>query len=242
MIETVLSDSNAPTLNASRPKAAIHSGSGFHLAATQMFLLAILVATAPSAIAQNRGPERDAWQHPAQVMDELGIHAGSAVADVGCGRGYFTFRIAKRVGPTGKVYAVDLQESWIDEISKRASAEGLREIHVIQSKPDDPELPKDSLDVVLAMNTYHEWRQNQAMLSHIYQALKPGGLFALIDSNAPTGHSREYYHLEHRMPESMERADVLHAGFVLLRQPPGFTRTEDHKEFYFLIFQKQVGR
>jgi predicted methyltransferase len=205
-------------------------------------LLAILIVAAISANAQNRGPERDAWNHPDQVMNELGIHAGSVVADVGCGRGYFTFRMAKRVGPTGKVYAIDLQEHWIEEIKKRAAAEGLKQIAAIQGKPGNPELPVNSLDVVFAMNTYHEWRQNQAMLSRILQALKPGGLFALIDGKAPVGHSRDYYHFEHRMPESMERADALDAGFAFLRELPGFTQPDDQKVFYFIVFRKPAAR
>jgi predicted methyltransferase len=207
--------------------------------AVSSFLLVAILLTAPAcARAQNRGPERDAWQHPSEVMDELGIHAGASVADVGCGRGYFTFRMAKRVGLGGKVYAVDLDERWIREIRKRAASEGLKQIQALLGKPDDPELPAGTLDVVFAMNTYHEWRQNEAMLSHIYQALKPGGLFALIDGDASLGHSREYYHLEHRMPQSMERSDVLQAGFKFLRQEPGFTQPDDQKKFYFLVFQK----
>ncbi len=242
MVETILLNPNAAKWSATRLNPAKRSSRPLHQGAAGMLLLAILVTVPGCAKAQNRGPQRDAWQHPVQVMDELGIHAGSAVADVGCGRGYFTFRMAKRVGATGKVFAVDLRQSWIEEIRKRAAAEGLKQIQAVQGKPDDPELPKDSLDVVFAMNTYHEWRQNEAMLSHIYQALKPGALFALIDGKARTGHSREYYHVEHRMPESMERSDVLHAGFVFLRQAPGFTQPDDQKQFYFLVFQKPIAQ
>ena len=241
MIEVVPRDFDAGFSGASHLKPATYSWRGLRQTVAGLLLFAVLAAASGCAHAQNRGPERDVWQHPDQVMDELGIHAGSVVADVGCGRGYFTFRMAKRVGPSGKVYAVDLQESWIDEIRKRASSEGLKQIRATQGEPDDPELPKDGLDLVFAMNTYHEWRQNEAMLNHIYQALKPGGIFALIDGKAPTGHSREYYHLEHRMPESMERADVLHAGFVFVRQLPGFTQPDNQKQFYFLVFQKPIG-
>ncbi|HUY13599.1 MAG TPA: class I SAM-dependent methyltransferase [Terriglobia bacterium] len=242
MVETIPACPDAAKLTAAQRRLAGFSPRPLGHGAAGMLLLALLVMAQACAHAQNRGPKRDAWQHPGQVMDELGIHTGSVVADVGCGRGYFTFHMAQRVGPSGKVYAVDLQQSWIDEIRKRAAAEGLKQIRALQGKPDDPELPKDSLDVVFAMNTYHEWRQNVAMLNHIYLALKPGALFALIDGNAATSHSREYYHLHHRMPESMERADVLHAGFVFLRQEPGFTQPDDQKQFYFLVFQKPVAQ
>ncbi|MGH9452670.1 MAG: hypothetical protein ACRD2O_01715, partial [Terriglobia bacterium] len=98
MIETVPPDSDADALSASRLKPATHSWRGLRQTAAGLLLLAILAAAPDCAHAQNRGPARDAWQHPDQVMDELGIHAGSVVGDVGCGRGYFTFRMAKRVG------------------------------------------------------------------------------------------------------------------------------------------------
>ncbi|MGH9431262.1 MAG: class I SAM-dependent methyltransferase [Terriglobia bacterium] len=240
MFETIPADPDA-ALAAIPLKPVPYSGHALRQGATGLLLLAILITAPAVANAQNRGSARDAWNHPAQVLDDLGIHPESVVADVGCGRGYFTFRMAKRVGPAGKVYAVDLDESWIEQIRKRAAAEGLKQIVAIQGKPDNPELPVNSLDVVFAMNTYHEWRQNEAMLSHILRALKPGGLFALIDGKAPTGHSREYYHFEHRMPESMERADALHTGFVFLRQLPGFTQPDDQKQFYFLVFQKPAA-
>ena len=242
MVETILPSPDAAKLTAAQRLGARLSPRRLSHGAAAMLFLALLVLAQACAHAQNRGPERDAWQRPGQVMDELGIHAGSFAADVGCGRGYFTFRMAQRVGPTGKVFAVDLRQGLIEGIRKRAAAEGLKQIQAIQSQPSDPELPGVRLDVVFAMNTFHEWRQYNAMLSHIYKALKPGGLFALIDGAARPGHSREHYYAEHRMPESMERANVLHAGFVFLRQEPGFTQPDDQKHFYFLVFQKPAAQ
>ena len=70
--------------------------------------------------AQEDHEGRDAWQHPEQVMDVLGVKAGSRVADVGCGRGHFSFRLARRVGPQGKVYAEDTDEKELNKIRQRA--------------------------------------------------------------------------------------------------------------------------
>ena len=197
-----------------------------------------LFACPPAAFAQNSGPERDAWQHPERVLDALGIRAGSAVADVGCGRGYFTFKLAARVGVQGKVYAVDLREYDLASIRREANDDHLTQIETVQGAEDNPRLPGDSLDAVLVMNAYHEFTERQAMLAGIYRALKPGGLLALIDGAAPAGHPRDYYAGWHRLPEPFEREDALQAGFKFLRSEPGFTRTDDGKQFYFLLFEK----
>ena len=139
-------------------------------------LLTPLLGLPACSPAQNSGPERDAWQRPAEVMDELGIRAGSVVADVGCGRGYFTVRLAERVGPQGKVYAEDIDNDVLDAVRREVKKSGFAQVETIVGKPDDPGLPPASVDVVLAMNTYHEWRKYDAMLQGLYRALKPGGL------------------------------------------------------------------
>ena len=205
---------------------------------TAFALLAWLVSQAACSRAQNSGPERDRWQHPDQVLDELGVKQGSVVADVGCGKGYFTLKLAERVGSSGKVYAEDVQDDVLGNVRKEADKRGLRQIETVLGAGNDPRLPAESLDAALAMDTYHEWIQNDAMLDQIYAALKPGGLFGLIDGATEPGKSREDYHSMHRMPESMERADVLRHHFRVLRQGPGFTRPNDGKTYYFVIFQK----
>lgn len=202
-------------------------------------LLWILAAALVSpACAQNSGPERDAWQRPREVMDELGIKPGHVVADVGCGRGYFAFYLARRVGLQGKVYAVDTKDDVLSDVRREALQQKLGQVQTILSAADDPKLPTDTLDVVLAVNTYHEWRDYDAMLDHLYQALKPGGLYATIDAAARPGEPREDYYERHRMPEELERADAERHGFRFLRKEPGFVRTNDRRQFYFLVFQK----
>ena len=171
-------------------------------------------------------------------MDALGIRPGSVVADVGCGRGYFTFHLAERVGPRGKVYAEDVKDDELAEIRREAKTKGLIQIETISGTSDDPSLPTSALDVVLIVNAYHEMRQYNAMLAGIYKALKPGGLLALIDGATEPGGYRETYYSRHQMPEEVEREDAQRNGFHFLRQEPGFTRTDDQKKFYFLILEK----
>ncbi len=202
-------------------------------------LLATAILT--PARPQNSGRERDAWQRPTQVMDELGIHAGSAVADVGCGEGYFTFRLAWRVGAAGRVYAEDVDAEALSDVKNRAERQDLLQVETVQGTADNPMLPPAALDVVLIVNAYHEFRQHDAMLKAFYRALKPGGRLAIIDGVAQPGRSRSEYASEHHIPEAMVRQDAIQHGFTFVRQPSGFIRPDDGKKFYFLIFAKPTG-
>ncbi len=209
-----------------------------HLRALAMLLAALATLVPLSACAQNSGPARDKWQHPEEVMDALGLRRGNVVADIGCGKGYFVFHFADRVGPAGRVEAEDVKQSALSFITDEAAREGLHQIAVIQGTPDDPYLAPHSLDVAFAMDTYHEWHEHASMLRHIFLALKPGGIVGDIDGVAPTGLPRAYYYQHHRMPESLERAEVAAAGFRFIRNAGSFTRALDGKQFYFLIFEK----
>ena len=222
-----------------KPMPGTLSSTGRLAIATAVLAVALGASYAPRMLwPQNSGAARDAWQHPGQVLDELGVRTGDVVADVGCGKGYFTRRLAQRVGPTGKVYAVDLRRRLLTELKQRATSEHMPQIVTVVGAPDDPRLPAAALDVVFAMNTYHEWRQHSEMLQHILAALKPGGTFALIDGKAAPGEPRSYYYEMHRMPEALERSEATAAGFVYLHDEPGFTQPDENKTFYFMVFKK----
>ena len=206
---------------------------------TAILFIASLFLPFACSRAQNSGPERDHWQHPDEVLDALGIKPGSVVADVGCGRGYFTMKLAARVGPRGKVYAEDIRDDVLADVRRDAEKQGFNQVIAVLGVADDPRLAAGSLDAVLTVDSYHEWVDYDSMLDHLYAALKPGGLFGLIDGETTkVDQSRDEYHSMHRMPEPMERADLIRHGFHFLRSEPGFTRPSDGKTYYFLIFQK----
>lgn len=200
--------------------------------------LCLLASLPPCLSAQDSGPARDAWQRPAEVMDALGLAAGMRVADVGSGDGYFTFHLAARVGPTGKAYAVDIDDSDLGKIRRRAGKESLTQVETILGARDDPRLPPESLDVALIVNAYHEMREHDAMLAGVFRALKPGGLFGIIEAEDEPGQRRETYYDRHRMPAEVVREDAARAGFRYLGERPGFTRPRPEKKFYFLLFEK----
>jgi len=203
--------------------------------------LVVLALFAARLAAQDDWRVRDDWEKPQEVMDILGIKAGSLVADVGAGEGYFTFHLATRVGPTGKVYAEDILDDRLEKIRTRASNEKLAQIEAIHGETDDPRLPSECCDVVLISNAYHEMREYDKMLQGVFRALKPGGLLAIIDAPAKPGNRRESYYDRHRIPEKLVREDTARNGFRFLRQLPTFTPPDSDRTYFFLIFQKPVS-
>jgi len=203
-----------------------------------ILLLVTLLCLAARVSGQDDSKARDAWQRPEEVMNALGIKAGSVVADIGAGGGYFTFHLARRVGPSGKVYAEDILEGEVNKIRERATKEGFPQIEAVLGSKDDPRLPAASLDSILIVNAYHEMREHDAMLRAAFRALKPGGLLAIIDAPAAPGEPRENYFDRHRIPEQVVRDDTAHSGFSFVRQEPGFHSPERGRDYYFLVFQK----
>jgi len=161
-----------------------------------LLAVALLVA-APPASAQSRsahgklfapldlglleGPDRDLWQLPGQIMDALGVAEGSVVADIGAGAGWFTIRLARRVGPNGIVHSEDIQPQMLEATGRRVSKEGLRNVRTVRGTADDPKLPPGALDAVLVVDTYHEIEYPEALLRNIATSLKPQGRVGVVD-------------------------------------------------------------
>lgn len=185
---------------------------------------------------------RDRWQRPADVMNALRIGAGSAVADIGAGDGYFSFHLARRAGLQGKVYAVDLDEKALVKLKERAQTLGLSNIATVQNKVDDPSLPEGALDAALIVNAYHEFTAYDAMLQGIYRALRPGGLLGILEWHAEAGKPRKEYEEAHELPGEILVQDALHNGFRIHAFTSDFARPPDDKRpYYFVIFRKPTN-
>ena len=128
-------------------------------------------------------PGRDEKLQVNRVMDLLGIEPGRNVADIGAGSGWFTVRAARRLANSGTVYAVDINPEATAYVEQRAAKEQLHNVKTILSKPDDPQLPADSIDAVLLLKTYHEISHPVALLSNLRRSLKPGAKVGIIDRN-----------------------------------------------------------
>jgi predicted methyltransferase len=210
-----------------------------------VFLALILTATPAVQRARAQDPweakNRDAWQRPEEVMNALGLKPGSAVADVGCGKGYFTFHLADRVGPQGKVYAVDVKKDLIADLRREAEMKKLSQIEAVVGAADDPHLPSGTLDAILVVDAYHEMHDYDAMLEAFCRALKPGGLLGIIDFEVGPGQPRSTYFEHHNMPAEIVREDATRHQFRFSHNEPGFAVPEGGRKLYFLLFEKPRG-
>jgi ubiquinone/menaquinone biosynthesis C-methylase UbiE len=206
-------------------------------------MLSALAACPARALAQERrhsrqfpaenlgeleGPDREAWQKPDVIMDALGIYDGSSVADVGAGGGWFTVRLARRVGPNGVVYAQDVQQQMLDSISRRVVREGFSNVKYVRGERDDPKLRPGTLDAVLMVDTYHEFENPVALLRGAGEALKPTGRVGIINFRSDGGGPGPPF--AERVREERVVEEAAQAGLRLLGR-------ETFLEFqYFLIF------
>jgi ubiquinone/menaquinone biosynthesis C-methylase UbiE len=135
----------------------------------------------PADLGLLEGPDRDAWQRPDMIMDALRISDGSVVADLGAGGGWFTIRLARRVGPNGRVYAEDIQPQMMEAIARRVAREGMKDrVVTILGTPNDPEL-KVPVDAVLIVDAFHEMEQPTVLLRNVAHALKPNGRLGIVE-------------------------------------------------------------
>jgi predicted methyltransferase len=164
----------------------------------------------PEALGLLEDPDRDEWQQPDKVMDELHIADGSRVADVGAGGGWFTTRLARRVGPNGAVYAEDVQKQMVEAIEERARQEGLNNVHAILSSSSDPRLPPN-LDAVLIIDAYRQLAHPIDVLDHVAAALAPNGRVGVVDFT-PNGDGGPGPAAELRIDPDRIVADAARAG------------------------------
>ena len=126
-------------------------------------------------------PERDDEEQPDRVVKALNIPKGGTVVDLGAGVGYFTWRLARQVGPQGRVLAVDIQQGMIDRLERNLAEKGIRNVQAILASEEDPRLPPGEVDLVLVVDVYHELQQPEKTIEHVRRSLKPGGRLVLIE-------------------------------------------------------------
>lgn len=159
---------------------------------------------------------REVHDRQAEVLAELGIAEGTTVADIGAGTGLFTLPFAEAVGPSGKVYAVDIQTYFLDHIRERAKKAGLEQIEVVAATAESAELPAGKVDLVFMCDAYHHVEQPGAYLRSLRRAMAEGGRLVIIDYEKGEKGSWHYDHIR-ATPEQF-RAEFEGAGFVLERE------------------------
>lgn len=124
---------------------------------------------------------RELEENPSVVLEQLGLKPGMSVCDLGCGNGFYTLLMAQKVGPTGKVYAVDIQPEMLQLLSRRAAEAKIEQIDMIHSTVKDAKLPEGKVDLLLLVDVYHEFSHPEEMLASIRKSLSPEGVIALVE-------------------------------------------------------------
>jgi len=173
----------------------------------------------PENLGLLESPDRDAWQKPDQIMDALSIADGSIVADIGAGAGWFTIRLARRVGPNGTVYAQDVQRQMLEAIRRRVTREGLQNVQARLGSGTDPNLPPAALDAILVVDVYPEVDDRVTFLRNLARALKPNGRLGVVDFKPGSGGPGPSPTEGVRVGSAAVEADAQSAGLrVLARQ------------------------
>lgn len=197
---------------------------------TLAIVAALVIAIGlPQNTAHTETP-REQWQRVGDIFTHMGVTAGSHVADIGAGSGFFTTRLARAVGPNGRVYAVDVNPVTLREL-KEALGDQAANVEIVRGEENDPRLPSGRLDAALVVNAYHEFAETQAMLRGILAALKPGGRFVIVEP-APTraaDTTRAGQAKRHTIAIEFVEADLQEAGFEIAAREVKFTTRPAHR-------------
>lgn len=151
--------------------------------------------------------QRDSVGEAQTVMDLAQIGPGSTVADIGAGEGYYTVRLAERVGRKGRVLAEDIDPAAMERLGHRVEKERLDNVSILTGLPENPRLPANSFDRIFMVHMYHEVTEPYAFLWHLRPALKPGGAVVVVDVDRPAD--------QHGMPPALLFCEFNALGFRL---------------------------
>ncbi len=174
---------------------------------------------------------REKWNRVPDVLAALGLKEGSSVADVGSGEGFFTLRLACAVGPSGRVFAIDIDKKALRTLKARLRRGGFNNVQVIHSKPDDPKLRPDSINAALFVGSYHEMKFHRAVLEHVREALKSDGRVVVMEkltyweSLPREAEAREKEEQRHDLDPKFVKQDLQDDHFQVIEYEPTFFRS-----------------
>jgi ubiquinone/menaquinone biosynthesis C-methylase UbiE len=160
---------------------------------------------------------RDQLERPDEVIAAMHLKDGDVVAEIGCGTGFFSRRLAKAVGAQGKVYAEDIQPEMLSLLQEYAAKDGDANIVTVLGTATDPKLPEGQMDWILLVDVYHEFQEPKPMLARMREALKPDGRIALVEYRAED-HTADHISTPHRMSVDQVLKEWTPAGFELVQR------------------------
>lgn len=195
-----------------------------HLRHGLVSIAAVLLLASP-ALGQQDELDREKTQRVADILTALGARDGAHIADLGSSDGFYTLRIAKAVAPSGKAYAIDIDQQSLDKLRERAQKDVVTNVEIILSEPADPKLPTGTLDAVLIRNAYHEMVAYREILEGVMGGLKPGGWLVVSESISESllDKPREQQVKEHYIAPGIVEAELREAGFEIVDRDDAFT-------------------
>lgn len=178
------------------------------------------------------GESREIFTCRKEIVAACKLKPGMAVADIGAGTGLFSRLFAKKVGPKGKVYAVDIAPKFVEYSEKSARDEGLKNVVGVVCTADSVKLPAKSIDVALVCDTYHHFEFPLKTLATIHKALRPGGQLIVIDFHRVKGKSSDWVMGHVRAGQEVVTKEIVASGFRVVGE-----EKLPLKENYFLRFE-----
>jgi predicted methyltransferase len=180
-------------------------------------------------------PERDATERPQELVDAMALKPGMTVADIGTGVGYMLPYLSRAVGPSGRVMAEDIFDDFLNAAKQRAADQKLANVAFVKGTETDPRLADNSVDVILALDSYHHYDYPEKMLAAFVQALRDGGRLVVV----------EYYKRPNAMPggDAVKHIRLDEPGLVREIERNGFRKVSEHEHIknsqYMVVFERK---
>lgn len=183
--------------------------------------------------------ERDQWMRVPSIFKWARIGLGDTVADIGCHEGYLSMHLAKAVGFSGQVFAVDIEDHRLRTLEQNAAQRKLDNITTILGEFDNPKLPEKKMDAVFVIDTYHEIQEFNTVLEHIRKSLKPGGRLVILEKlkDHARNKTRSEQARAHTLSPQHVKKELKEAGFAIImeRENLGLWKNEEDKKMWLLV-------
>ncbi|MFD0862010.1 class I SAM-dependent methyltransferase [Sungkyunkwania multivorans] len=206
------------------------------------FLVLLIQSCGYGQYVEDDWTDRDTWMDVENLFEAVGLKPGNQVADIGCHEGYLTIHLAKKVGTTGKVFAVDVRADRLKTLENYLKHHQYSNIRTILGDYDNPKLPRTTLDAVFIVDTYHEMKDYMTILSHVKRSLRPGGRILILEKlkDRIKGKSRAEQTAAHSLAMHYVKQELHEVGFTILKEVDDFGEWENDptKIMWFLVAVK----
>jgi predicted methyltransferase len=213
----------------------------FFLSAVASLILAYVGYSAIATLARLDEVEadRDLWQHPSDVLKALDAKPGDTIVDLGCGSGYFTLKLSPLVANHGHVIAEDIRWLSLTFLWFRTVLKGKHNVSIVHGEPLNPRLPLGRVNAVLISNTYHEFTDSTAILSHVRQSLISGGKLVVLDRAPKPENVGVTETGEHEVSADQVGKELVDAGFEIVSRQDHFVEKDPDSETWWLLVARK---